>query len=110
VQLLAKTTLGLLLGYMAFGAIVALFQYPALRREIPHLSSWLAANILGWTLGAYLSQLAASLLFRGAPPATLASVLVSVGVTGLVAGAITAVALIWIVRQPDQLDKRAAPR
>jgi hypothetical protein len=110
VQLLAKTTLGLLLGYVAFGAIVALFQYPALRREIPHLSIWLAANVLGWTLGAYLSQLAASLLFRGALPDTFASVLVSVGVTGLVAGALTALALIWIVRQPDQLDKLAAPR
>ena len=103
VQLLAKTPLGQLLGYMAFGAIVALFQYPALRREIPHLSSWLAANIVGWTLGAYLSQLAGSLVFRGALPDTFTSVLVSVGITGLVAGAITAVALIWIVRQPDQL-------
>src|SRR6185295_19361515 len=55
VQLLSKTPLGLLLGYMSFGAIVALFQWPALRREIPHLTSWLAANIIGWTLGAYLS-------------------------------------------------------
>jgi hypothetical protein len=107
VQLLSRTPLGTLLGYIAFGIIVAVFQYPALRREIPHLAPWVVANVLGWTLGAYLSQLAANLLFQNTLPSPLVSVLVSVGVTGLVAGAITALALIWIVRQPDQLAARA---
>jgi hypothetical protein len=103
VQLLSKTSLGMLFGFILFGVIVALFQYPVLRREIPHLSTWILANVIGWTLGAYLSQLAASVFFQTTLPTTFTSVLVSVGITGLVAGAITALALIWIVRKPDQL-------
>lgn len=103
VQLLSKTPLGMLVGFIFFGLIVALFQYPALRREIPHLPTWILANIIGWTLGAYLSQLAAGVVFQNGVPTTFASVLVNVGITGLVAGAITGLALIWIVRQPDRL-------
>lgn len=103
VQLLSKTPLGMLLGFIFFGVIVALFQYPILRREIPHLGAWILANVIGWTLGAYLSQLAAGLFFQNTIPTTFTSVLVAVGITGLVAGAITALALIWIVRQPDRL-------
>ena len=103
VQLLSKTPLGMLVGFMAFGVIVALFQYPVLRREIPHLSTWIIANVIGWTLGAYLSQLATGVFFQNATPTTFTSVLVTVGITGLVAGAITGLALIWIVRQPDRL-------
>jgi hypothetical protein len=93
----------MLVGFITFGLIVALFQYPALRREIPHLTTWILANVAGWTLGAYLSQLAASTFFQNAVPSTFVSVLITVGLTGLVAGAITALALIWIVRQPDRL-------
>ena len=104
VQFLSRTALGMLLGFVAFGLIVSLFQYPALRREIPHLAPWVIANVVGWTLGAYLSQLAAGAFFQSALPTTFSGVLVSVGITGLVAGAVTAVALVWIVRQPDQLD------
>jgi hypothetical protein len=103
VQLLSKTPLGMLIGFISFGVIVALFQYPALRREIPHLATWILANVIGWTLGAYLSLLAAGVFFQNAVPTTFTSVLVSVGITGLVAGAITGLALIWIVRQPDRL-------
>jgi hypothetical protein len=103
VQLLSKTSIGMLVGFMAFGLIVALFQYPVLRREIPHLGTWILANIIGWTLGAFLSQLVASAVFRTVLPTTFTSILVTVGITGLVAGAITALALIWIVRQPDRL-------
>ena len=103
VQLLSKTPLGMLVGFMAFGLIVALFQYPILRREIPHLVSWIVANVIGWTLGAFLSQLVASAFFQNSLPTTFTSVLISVGITGLVAGAITALAFIRIVRQPDQV-------
>lgn len=103
VQLLSKTPLGMLVGFMAFGLIVALFQYPILRREIPHLVSWIVANVIGWTLGAFLSQLMASAFFQNSLPTTFTSVLISVGITGLVAGAITALAFIRIVRQPDQV-------
>jgi hypothetical protein len=103
VQLLSKTSLGMLVGFISFGVIVALFQYPALRREIPHLATWILANVAGWTLGAYLSLLAAGVFFQNQVPTTFTSVLVTVGITGLVAGAITGLALIWIVRQPDRL-------
>jgi hypothetical protein len=103
VQLLSKTPLGMLVGFISFGLIVALFQYPALRREIPHLATWILANVIGWTLGAYLSLLAAGVFFQNKVPTTFTSILVSVGITGLVAGAITGLALIWIVRQPDRL-------
>lgn len=103
VQLLSKTPVGLLLGFVFFGVLVAVFQYPVLRREIPHLGTWILANVIGWTLGAYLSQLAAGVFFQNSVPTTFTSVLVTVGITGLVAGAITALALIWIVRQPDRL-------
>ncbi len=103
VQLLSKTAIGMLIGFIGFGVIVALFQFPVLRREIPHLAPWILANIVAWTLGAYLSQLAGGFFFQNALPTTFTSVLVSVGITGLVAGAITAVALIWIVRKPDLL-------
>lgn len=103
VQLLSTTPIGMLVGFVTFGVIVALFQYPVLRREIPHLASWIAANVVGWTLGAYLSQLAAGVFFQNSLPTTFTAVLVSVGITGLVAGAVTALALIVIVRQPDRL-------
>jgi hypothetical protein len=103
VQLLSKTPLGMLVGFISFGVIVALFQYPALRREIPHLATWILANVTGWTLGAYLSLLAAGVFLQSKVATTFTSVLVTVGITGLVAGAITALALIWIVRQPDRL-------
>ena len=103
VQLLAKTPVGMLLGFVFFGVIVAVFQYPVLRREIPHLGTWILANVIGWTLGAYLGQLAAGVFFQNVVPTTFTSVLVTVGITGLVAGAITGLALIWIVRQPDRL-------
>ena len=103
VQLLSKTPFGMLVGFIFFGLIIALFQYPALRREIPHLATWILANIIGWTLGAYISQLAAGVFFQNGVPTTFTSVLVTVGITGLVAGAITGLALIWIVRQPDRL-------
>jgi hypothetical protein len=106
VQFLPATALGTLVGYMIFGVIVALFQYPVLRREIPYLTQWVLANVVAWTLGAVLSQLAASLLFESSLPSTFTSVLVTVGMTGLVAGAITGLALVWIVRQPDRLATR----
>jgi hypothetical protein len=106
VQLLSKTPVGMLLGFICFGAIVALFQFPILRREIPHIGVWILANIIGWTLGAYLSQLAAAIFFKNTLPTTFTSVMVFVGITGLVAGAVTGLALIWLVRKPDRLEHK----
>ena len=89
-------------GYILFGAIVALVQWPILRREIPNVWSWVLANVIGWTAGFYLSQLALDLFFNGPSIAPVASTAVLAGVSGLVAGTITGLALVWIVRQPER--------
>jgi hypothetical protein len=101
VQWLARSPIGMMFGYIAFGVIISLFQYPILHHEVPHLFTWLVANVIGWTAGAYLSLLVAGAIFQKGAPTTVTSTLVIIGVTGLVAGAFTALALILIVRQPD---------
>ena len=90
-------------GYVLFGVIVALVQWPLLRREIPNVWMWILANVVGWTAGFYLSQVSLDLLFDGPSIAPIASTSVISGVSGLVAGAITGIALIWIVRQPERV-------
>lgn len=75
-------------------------------REIPHVWSWILANVIGWTSGFYLSQLALNLFSNTPAIPPLASTSLTSGVTGLVAGAITGIALIWIVRQPDLITRR----
>lgn len=106
IDFLSGTPLGSLIAYILFGVIVAIVQYPILRREIPHVWSWIAANVIGWTLGFYLSQLALNVFSNTPAIPPLASTSVTSGVTGLVAGAITGIALIWIVRQPDLITRQ----
>ena len=103
VSLVSGFPLGGLIGYLLFGIIVALFQFPVLRREIPHLWVWVVANMIAWTLAAYVSQVVAGSVFITTKTTLVTSTLLTVGVTGLVGGAITAIALIWLVRKPDQL-------
>ena len=90
-------------GYVLFGVIVALVQWPILRREIPNVWMWILANVIGWTTGFYLSQISLDLFFNDPVINPVASTSVLSGVSGLVAGAITGVALIWIVRQPERV-------
>jgi hypothetical protein len=99
---LSNTALGGVIGFALFGVIIALVQYPLLRREIPNIWSWILANALGWTAGFYLSQAALSLFFSNAPAINpvVSTSFVSV-VAGLVAGAITGLALVLIVRKPE---------
>ncbi|MEO8354947.1 MAG: hypothetical protein ABI621_03455 [Chloroflexota bacterium] len=101
---LAGTALGGLLGYMLFGVIVAIVQWPMLRREIPNIWAWILANVIGWTAGFYLSQVALELLFNEPAIAPVASTSVISAISGLVAGAITGLALVWIVRQPERVS------
>jgi hypothetical protein len=103
VDLLAGSFWGMLLGYVLFGVIIAVFQYPVLHREIPHIWLWILANIVGWTLGGLLSMLAIAGLFGENPGNAMLLTIVNMAVTGLVAGLITGIALVIIVRQPDQL-------
>ena len=91
----------LLLCYALFGLIIALVQWPVLRREIPHVGPWILANVIGWTLGFSIASAVELGLYSSAPlEPWLVSVLVQ-GISGLIAGAITGLALVWIVRKPD---------
>ena len=99
---LTGTGLDGFIAYVLFGIIVALVQWPLLRREIPHVWMWVLANVMGWTAGFYLSEISLDLFFNEPAIAPLASTSVLSLVSGLVAGAITGVALILIVRQPER--------
>lgn len=90
-----------LLGYILFGLIIAVIQWPVLRREMPNILPWIIANVVAWGLGAYISEAILNLITSGTPPSqVLASTVIS-AVTGLIAGGVTALALIWIVRKPE---------
>ena len=103
INLLASSVIGSFIGYVLFGVVIAIIQWPILRREIPHLWMWILANVIGWTAGFYLSQVALNLFFTAPsiPPVTSTSFLAVV--SGLVAGAITGIALVLIVRQPERV-------
>ena len=100
---LTGTGLDSSVGYILFGIIVALVQWPILRREIPNVWMWILANVIGWTAAFYMSQVVLDLFFNGPTIAPIASTSVISGVSGLVAGAITGIALIWIVRKPERI-------
>jgi hypothetical protein len=91
-----------LFAYLLFGVIVGLMQWPLLRREIPNIWSWVLANVIGWTLGYFASQALVGLLFSSDFYNQGLVTAVSTGVSGLVAGALTGLALVWIVRQPER--------
>jgi hypothetical protein len=98
---------GALLAYLLFGLIVAVVQWPMLRREVPSVAAWVVASVLGWGFGAFLSQLILNMLIAdGAVNQVLNTSVVAV-VTGLVAGAITGLALVMMARQPDRADAPA---
>lgn len=102
VSFFARSVIAVALAYILFGVIVAVIQWPVLRREIPQLWMWILANVVGWTLGGLAAQGVMLLLFGDNPPSLLASTLVNAAVTGLVAGLITGLALVRIVREPDR--------
>lgn len=102
VDWLGRGFLSVLLSYILFGVIVALFQWPVLRREIPQLWLWVVANVFGWAIGALVSQFVIAALFGENPASLLVTTLVNSAVVGLVAGLITGAALVWIVRKPER--------
>lgn len=103
IRTLARGTWETVLGYIVFGVIVSLLQWPVLRREIPSLLPWVIANVVGWTAAFLMGQLAGGSLYlsTGLPPELTAALIA--GLTGLMAGAITGLALIWIVRKPERV-------
>jgi hypothetical protein len=101
IQFLDQSLLGALLGYILFGALVAVVQWPILRREIPNIWPWLLASSLGWGAGFFISQVVLVAIAQNILiDPVLASALVA-AITGLVAGAVTGFALVWIVRRPE---------
>ena len=100
IQLLPSTLFAAFIGYFLFGVIVALLQWPVLRREIPQVLTWLAASALAWALGYWASQAVLSLFTDPLIPPVVSTTVIAV-TSGLVAGAITGLALIWIVRKPE---------
>ena len=65
IQLLNRTPLGALMGYLLFGAIIAVVQWPVLRREIRHAWPWVLTNVGAWALGSYVGEGLLNLVVRG---------------------------------------------
>ncbi len=105
VQNLPSTLFGGIAAYLLFGAIVAMVQWQVLRREIPSALTWIVVSALGWAAGLWASLVALNVFFREPVIEPVLSTLVIAGISGLVAGAITGVALIWIARQPERLEQ-----
>jgi hypothetical protein len=101
VQFMPSTLFAGFIGYFLFGAVVALMQWQVLRREIPHVITWILVSALAWAASFWASQGVLALLFHGPSIAPAVSTTVIAVTSGLVAGAITGIALIWIVRKPE---------
>ena len=101
IQMLPSSVFAAFVGYFLFGVIVALVQWPVLRREIPHILTWILASAVAWAGGFWASQAVLPLFLHGPTIAPTLSTTVIAVTSGLVAGAITGIALIWIVRRPE---------
>jgi hypothetical protein len=99
---LSGTGLAGFLGFALFGLIVAIVQWPLLRREIPNVWAWILANVIGWSLGFYAGLLSLNLFFTDPAINPVVSTSAVSVASGLVAGAITGLALVWIVRKPER--------
>jgi hypothetical protein len=98
------------IGYLLFGLIVALVQWPVLRREIPNILVWIAANAFGWAVGFWASQAVLPLFVMDPLVSPAVGTTVIAVTSGLVAGAVTGLALIWIVRKPEMVYETPVPR
>jgi len=101
VQSLSNTFFIATLGYFLFGLIVAVLHWQVLRREIPNLLVWVLANVVGWAVGFWASQAVLPPFFTDPLVEPAISTTVIAVTSGLVAGGITGLALIWIVRKPE---------
>ncbi|MDX9993517.1 MAG: hypothetical protein RBS68_15855 [Anaerolineales bacterium] len=90
-----------LLGVILFGLVAGGLQWPLLRREIPQIVPWLLANVLGWSLGFLLSLWVTNSLSAALAGSAFLASLLSLTLTGFVAGAVVGLALVWIVRKPE---------
>ena len=102
IQVLPSSVFVVFIGYFLFGVIVALLQWPVLRREIPQAFTWLLASAIAWAVGYWVSQAVLSLFTDPLIDPVVGTAVIAI-TSGLVAGAITGLALIWIVRKPEVL-------
>jgi hypothetical protein len=100
IQLLPSSVFAAFIGYFLFGVIVAMVQWPVLRREIPQVFTWMVASAVAWAVGYWVSQAVLSLFTDPLIEPVVGTTVIAV-TSGLVAGAITGLALIWIVRKPE---------
>jgi hypothetical protein len=100
IQLLPSSVFAAFIGYFLFGVIVALVQWPVLRREVPQVLTWTIASAVAWAIGYWVSQAVLSLFTDPLIDPLVGTTVIAVS-SGLVAGAITGLALIWIVRKPE---------
>jgi hypothetical protein len=61
IQILPSTVFAAFIGYFLFGIIVAVVQWPVLRREIPQVFTWLIASAIAWAVGYWQQHEAFSL-------------------------------------------------
>jgi hypothetical protein len=101
IQMLPSTIFIEFIGYLLFGVIVAIVQWPVLRREIPNLFVWILACSVGWAAGFWASEAVLPLLFSDPSIEPAISTTVIAVTSGLVAGIVTGIALVWIVRKPE---------
>ncbi|MGI9624399.1 MAG: hypothetical protein ACR2PK_16315, partial [Acidimicrobiales bacterium] len=73
--------LGWILGVSLFGTAVGVLQWTVLRQQIPRAGWWVVASTTGWVAGMPIGDLAG-------PPGL-----------GAIYGAVTATALVWLLRQ-----------
>jgi hypothetical protein len=107
IQSLPSSAFAVFIGYFLFGVIVAVVQWPVLRREIPHILTWIVANALAWAFGYWVSQAVLSLFTDPLIAPAVGTAVIAV-TSGLVAGVITGAALIWIVRKPEVVYEKPA--
>ncbi len=100
IQMLPSSVFAAFIGYFLFGVIVAVVQWPVLRREVPQILTWIIASALAWAVGYWASQAVLSLFTDPLIAPAVGTTVIAV-TSGLVAGAITGLALIWIVRKPE---------
>ena len=100
IQLLPSTVFVAFIGYFLFGVIVAVVQWPVLRREIPQVFTWIVASAVAWAVGYWASQAVLALFTDPLINPIVGTTVIAV-TSGLVAGAITGLALISIVRKPE---------
>ena len=85
---------------LGLGVLVGMLQYLALRYRVEDASRWISINIVAWAIG---------FVFYGIILPISNSWWLGFVVCGLAAGAITSVALVWLLRKPVIVAPSEAP-